>query len=112
LGQAEDVTSHEASNDAAVLALFDVLGRRWTLRIIWALHGEAMTYRPLAAAIPAMSTAMLTQRLRDLRAAGLVEHEHGAGYRLTPLGRDLLAHLTPLGEWAERVAFGSETPPR
>jgi DNA-binding HxlR family transcriptional regulator len=111
LGQAGDATSHEAGDGAALLALFDVLGKRWTLRIIWALRGEAMTYRPLAAAIPDMSTAMLTQRLRELRAAGLVEHEHGAGYRLTPLGRDLLAHLAPLGEWAERVAFGSEAAP-
>ena len=52
-----------------------------------------LTYRELAARVPGMSTSVLTQRLRDLRAAGLVEHEHGAGYRLTALGHDLLVHL-------------------
>jgi DNA-binding HxlR family transcriptional regulator len=100
-----------ATDQAALLALFDVLGRRWALRVIWELGAGAMTYRDLAARAPEMSTSVLTQRLRDLRTAGLVEHEHRVGYRLTSLGRDLLAHLTPLSEWADRVAFGSEPAP-
>jgi len=93
-------------------ALFDVLGRRWALRVVWELGAGSMTYRELAARAPDMSTSVLTQRLRDLRTAGLVEHEQGAGYRLTSLGNDLLARLMPLRAWAERVEFGSGPAPR
>jgi DNA-binding HxlR family transcriptional regulator len=52
-----------------------------------------------------MSTSSLTQRLRELRAARLVEHERGSGYRLTVLGADLLTRLQGLQEWASRVGF-------
>ena len=95
----------QAAADAALLALFDVLGRRWALRIVWELRAGAMNYRELAARVPDMSTSVLTQRLRDLRAARLVEHERGTGYRLTVQGNDLLARLTPLREWARQVKF-------
>lgn len=110
--QVRDRAGEKAAGDQpALLALFDVLGRRWALRIVWELGAGAMTYRELAAAAPDMSTSVLTQRLRDLRAARLVEHERGTGYRLTPLGSDLLAHLIPLREWAGRVEFGAEPAP-
>jgi DNA-binding HxlR family transcriptional regulator len=94
-----------AGKDAAVLALFDVLGRRWALRVLWELRAGGMTYRELAARVPDMSTSVLTQRLRDLRDAGLAEHHHGAGYRVTPHGRELLAHLERLRDWAAQVNF-------
>src|SRR5258708_24187166 len=100
--QMRDDAGEEVASDAPLLALFDVLGRRWALRIVWELRGDAMTYRELAAKVPDMSTSVLTQRLRDLRAARLVEHERGTGYRLTVQGNDLLAHLVPLREWARR----------
>ena len=99
--------ARDAEGTAPLLALFDVLGRRWALRIVWELRADSMTYRELAAQVPGMSTSVLTQRLRELRAAGLVMHEHGAGYRLTASGTDLLTHLAPLREWAERVWFDS-----
>jgi DNA-binding HxlR family transcriptional regulator len=100
----------QASEEAAksrdeVLDLFDLLGRRWALRVIWELGTDGLTYRELAARIPDMSTSSLTQRLRDLRAAHLVEHERGSGYRLTALGADLLVRLQGLQEWASRVGF-------
>jgi DNA-binding HxlR family transcriptional regulator len=100
-----------ADDDTALLALFDVLGRRWALRIVWELRAAAMTYRELAAGIPDMSTSVLTQRLRELRSARLVGHERGTGYQLTPQGNDLLARLAPLKEWAERVEFAVKPPP-
>lgn len=105
--QARDGATGEAGNDAALLTLFDLLGRRWGLRILWELRGEPMTFRELAASIPGISSSVLTQRLWDLRTARLVEHEHGAGYRLTALGTDLLTRLRPLRDWAERVGFTS-----
>ncbi len=97
----------QAEDDAALLTLFDVLGRRWAMRVIWELRPGGLTYRELAGRVPGMLTSVLTQRLRDLREAGLVDHEHGAGYGLTPLGHDLLTHLAALRGWADRTGFGS-----
>ena len=99
------------SDDASLLALFDVLGRRWALRILWELGRGGATYRDLAARVPEMSTSTLTQRLRDLRDVRLVDHERGAGYVLTPLGAELLTLLAPLGEWSERAGFAAASPP-
>jgi DNA-binding HxlR family transcriptional regulator len=87
------------------LALFDVLSRRWALRVVWELSQGDATYRDLASRIPGMSTSVLTDRLRDLRVAGLVDHQHGLGYRLTPDGCDLIALLAPIADWAEHVGF-------
>jgi DNA-binding HxlR family transcriptional regulator len=93
------------ANDAGLLALFDLLGRRWSLRVIWELRTDGQTYRELAAKIPDMSTSVLTQRLRELRAAHLIEHERGSGYRLTRAGRELLGHLQGLRDWAGQIGF-------
>ncbi|HUY44812.1 MAG TPA: winged helix-turn-helix transcriptional regulator [Streptosporangiaceae bacterium] len=93
--------------DAAVLALFDVLGRRWALRVVWELRAGGLTYRELAARAPDMSTSVLTQRLRELRAARLVEHERGSGYRLTADGFGLLRHIADLRDWAGQVGFSA-----
>jgi DNA-binding HxlR family transcriptional regulator len=100
----------DQSADAALLALFNVLGRRWALRVVWELRVSGLTYRDLAARIPDMSTSVLTQRLRDLRTARLIEHKHGSGYQLTPEGHALLGHLTGLRDWAGKVGFSAEPP--
>jgi DNA-binding HxlR family transcriptional regulator len=97
--------AESADTDAGLLALFDVLGRRWALRVIWELRTGGQTYRDLAAKVPDMSTSVLTQRLRDLRAARLVEHERSSGYRLTAVGHELLTSLESLRTWAEQVGF-------
>jgi DNA-binding HxlR family transcriptional regulator len=100
-GPSPAATSH-------ALALFDALGRRWALRILWELGEADATYRDLAARIPGMSTSVLTDRLRDLRISGLVGHQHGTGYRLTPNGRDLIALLAPVADWAGQVGFAAD----
>lgn len=91
----------------AMRDLFDVLGQRWAMRVLWELRAETLNYRELAARIPEMSTSVLTSRLRELRAARLVEHEPGAGYQLSPRGQELVTHLETLGEWVTRVRFSS-----
>src|SRR5262245_21733901 len=107
----DSVDQTVSSEDASLLALFDVLGRRWALRILWELGRGGATYRDLAARVPEMSTSTLTHRLRDLRALRLVDHSHGAGYGLTPLGTELLMLLAPLSEWSERAGFADAPPP-
>lgn len=84
------------------MALFDLLGRRWTLRVLWELRREPLTFRQLQTRCEEMSSSVLNQRLRELRQAGVVEQERGAGYNLTAEGQELLAALKPLGTWADR----------
>jgi DNA-binding HxlR family transcriptional regulator len=85
------------------MALLDLLGRRWTLRIIWELRGQALSFRELQARCGSISSSVLNQRLAELRAAGVTEHA-GEGYRLTGEGRRLLELYPPMQAWAERWA--------
>ena len=85
-----------------IMALLDLLGRRWTLRILWELREQALTSRALRAACDQASPTVLQARLSELREAGLVELLPGDGYRLTPLGRELMENFLPLHHFAER----------
>jgi DNA-binding HxlR family transcriptional regulator len=85
-----------------IMALLDLLGRRWTLRIIWELREQALTSRALRTACDDASPTVLQARLSDLRGAGFVELIPGDGYRLTMLGRELLEEFLPVHRFAER----------
>src|SRR3954463_2302718 len=85
-----------------IMSLLDLLGRRWTLRIIWELRENSMTSRALRTACDDASPTVLQTRLSELREAGLVELLAGDGYRLTPLGRELMESFQPLHHFAER----------
>ncbi len=86
------------------MAVFDLLGRRWTLRVLWELGDGALTFRELQARCDAMSSSVLNQRLRELRAAGVVSQHPGDGYELTAEGRELVQALSPIHAWAARWA--------
>lgn len=88
-----------APRDAA-LVLFDVLGQRWALRVLWELRAGPLTYRAIAERVAGLSTSVLTTRLRELKAAGLVEHRAGSGYTLSARGQALSVHLSAMGDWA------------
>ena len=83
-----------------IMALFDLLGRRWVLRVIWELDQASgpLTFRELRTACGDLSSSVLTRRLSELTEARLVEHQEG--YRLTRAGRTLVERLTPLTQWA------------
>ena len=66
-----------------IMALLDLLGRRWTLRIVWELRDRTLTSRALRAACDDASPTIIQQRMTDLRDAGLVEKISEGGYRLT-----------------------------
>src|SRR6201989_3623070 len=74
-----------------IMVLLDLLGRRWTLRILWELRSGALTSRALRTACDEASPTVLNQRLKDLREAGFVELADAGGYSLTPLGQELNA---------------------
>ena len=86
-----------------VMALLDLLGRRWTLRIVWELREEPKRFRELQDLTGASPTVVNT-RLAELREAKLVELDEATGYRLTPLGNELLRLFLPLHVWSEKWA--------
>ena len=86
-----------------IMALLDLLGRRWTLRIVWELRDEPRRFRELQDLIGASPTIVNT-RLSELRLARLVELDEESGYRLTALGRELLRLCLPLHQWSEKWA--------
>jgi DNA-binding HxlR family transcriptional regulator len=85
-----------------IMALLDLLGRRWTLRIVWELREGPLTSRALRTACDDASPTVMQARLSELRKAGLAELLAGDGYRLTPLGRELMESVLPLHHFAER----------
>jgi DNA-binding HxlR family transcriptional regulator len=91
-----------SSSGRPIMALLDLLGRRWSLRILWELRDAPLTSRALRSACDDASPTIVQARLSELREAGLVELEQGDGYRLTPLGRELEQTFLPLHRFAER----------
>lgn len=85
------------------MALLDLLGRKWALRIVWELRDARLTFRALADACGKLSPTVLNKRIHELREAGIVDDTEG-GYALTALGRDLVASLVPLVGWSEKWA--------
>jgi DNA-binding HxlR family transcriptional regulator len=87
-----------------VMALLDLLGRRWALRVLWELRSRPVpTFRDLQRSCGNISSSVLAQRLRELSAAGILIRT-SAGYSLTPEGRELLGSLAPIDRWAEQWA--------
>ena len=85
------------------MALLDLLGRRWMLRVMWELRDAPAGFRELQRRCDAMSPSVLSQRLGDLREAAILEIVDDE-YRLTAEGQALLRVLAPLSAWATRWA--------
>jgi DNA-binding HxlR family transcriptional regulator len=86
-----------------IMALLDLLGRRWALRVVWELRDGALGFRALQAACAGIAPASLSLRLGELADAGIVT-DGPDGWGLTDEGRRLFAALEPLQVWADRWA--------
>ena len=86
----------------------ELVGRRWTGSILRALLGGSARYHEIRSAIPDLSDRMLSERLRELEAEGIVtravipESPVRVEYTLTDKGRALETTILALAEWAER----------
>ncbi len=86
----------------------ELLGRRWAGAIISVLLPGRARYAALREAIPGITDRMLSERLRELEAEGLLSRHVEAGipvrveYELTDKGRALEPAITVIGQWAER----------
>ena len=80
---------------AEVRQTADLLERRWQLSVIYAALTGALRFNEFAGAVTGISPRMLSERLRDLEAAGLIERTvvpsspPKVEYRLTDRGREL-----------------------
>jgi DNA-binding HxlR family transcriptional regulator len=85
-----------------IMALLDLLGRRWTLRILWEMRdGTSMSFRDIQSACDNLSPTVLNKRLQELREAEIIILEDGEGYQLTEQGSELLGLLQPLNAWSD-----------
>ncbi|GAA3243506.1 helix-turn-helix transcriptional regulator [Streptomyces sp. XM83C] len=93
--------------DDGITRVFQLLGKRWTGQIVAVLVEQPAHFADLRRAIPGISERMLSDRLAELGAAGLVLREVDEGpplrvsYRLTEAGGALEPALRELGEWAK-----------
>lgn len=92
-----------SSTGRPIMVLFDLLGQRWTMRILWELREGAVTFRGLRERCDDVSPTLLNQRLKTLREMDLLELTEG-GYGYTPWGKQLAAELMRLHAWSERWA--------
>jgi DNA-binding HxlR family transcriptional regulator len=100
------VIHEERSCDAALARAFEFLGKRWNGVLLGTLMEGTASYSELRRAVAGISDSMLSERLGQLTAAGLVERVVVAGppvtviYTLTPAGQALLPALQALSVWA------------
>jgi DNA-binding HxlR family transcriptional regulator len=86
-----------------IMAILDLLGRRWALRIIWELHQNGpASFRVLQKLCGDISPTVLNSRLKELRQAGIVELKNGGGYFITKEGTALSKNIYYLNVWAKR----------
>ena len=89
--------------------IMNLISRRWAMLIIAAIgnHGS-LRFNEILRVLPSISPKVLSDRLRELEEAGLVERivypetPPRVEYRLTEDGIELRKRLVPLIEWAVR----------
>jgi len=88
-----------SSSGVAIMAVFDLLGRKWNMRIMWELNAKALSFRALQQCCDGMSPSVLNTRIKQLNEAKLI-FTTPEGYQLTELGLSLMQTLDPLRGWA------------
>ena len=86
----------------------ELVGKRWTGAILAVmLQGGTMRFSEIAQAVPALSDRLLSERMKELEARGIVERHVYAEtpvrveYELTQMGLDLAPSLRELRRWAQ-----------
>jgi len=93
----------------------EILGDRWTLLIVREMLGGASGFNELHRGLPGISRSVLSDRLRSLERAEIVQRRTGPkgrtlDYRLTLAGRDLESVVQAIGEWGATWSFTDPRP--
>lgn len=102
----EDPAQAEGSRpEASLEGVLALLGDRWTLRVVAALIDGPLTFGDLRRQLPGVAANVLSERLRRLERAGVVDREPysvrppRSRYRLLPRGMDLRRPILLLAAW-------------
>lgn len=84
----------------------DILEPRWTMLVLCEMWSGSTRFNEIQRGVPGMSPGLLSKRLKDMEANGLIERTQGSGshseYVTTPLANELEPIVVKLGEWAHR----------
>ena len=95
--------------DCGLASALEVIGERWTLLVVRELLFGPKRFSDLVRGLPGMSQNVLSQRLRELTGAGLVERRRlgppvsGQVYELTERGAALRPVVIELARWGSRI---------
>ena len=90
----------------------ELIGKRWTGAIVSVLLERPLRFSEISQAVPQLSDRLLSERMKELEARGMVERRVLPGppvrveYGLTEMGRDLAPALDELKRWAHRWLGG------
>lgn len=90
------------------MAMFDLLGRRWAMGIIWQLSDGPLPFIEIQKRCDSISPTILSARIKDLCEASLLEKTL-EGYALTVHGKELFKILEPFKDWAIKWAKALKT---
>lgn len=102
----EPTPDHNSAMCRPANELLELVGEKWTVRVVWSLWGGARRFSEIRREISAISQRMLTLSLRALERDGFVTRcvtpsiPPRVDYQLTDLGRSLGEKIRPLAEWA------------
>lgn len=88
----------------------DIIGGKWKGLVLWCLKDDIKRNGELKRLIPNISQKMLTQQLRELEDAGIVERivypvvPPKVEYKLTPMGLKLMPILLELHDWGKEYS--------
>ena len=91
----------------------ELVGRRWTGAILRVLMDGPLRFSEVAQAVPELSDRLLSERMKELEARGIVKRTVHSGppvrveYGLSEMGRELGPALSELQEWALRWLKGT-----
>ena len=86
----------------------ELIGRRWTGAILRVLMDGPLRFSEIAQAVPELSDRLLSERMKELEARGIVARTVHPGpplrveYELSEMGRQLEPALSELQRWANR----------
>ncbi|MGI8579227.1 MAG: winged helix-turn-helix transcriptional regulator [Solirubrobacteraceae bacterium] len=92
----------------------ELIGKRWSGAILRVMMVGELRFSQIAQAVPDLSDRLLSERMKELEARGVVERRVYAGppvrveYTLSAMGRDLEPALQEIQAWAQRWLDASQ----